>query len=64
MATALSHYLDIVRSYLRLDLSSEQEVIRELETHIEDRLQELKEAGLSEEEAASTNAYQERDQDC
>lgn len=54
MATALSHYLDVVRGYLRFDLSSEQEILHELETHIEDRLQELKEAGLSEEEAANT----------
>ncbi len=54
MTTALSHYLDIVRDNLRLDPSSEGEVIHELETYIEDRLQELKEAGLSEEEATST----------
>lgn len=52
MATVLSHYLDTVRDNLRLGLSDEREVINELETHIEDRLQELKEAGLSEEEAA------------
>jgi len=32
----------------------ESEVIHELETHIEDELQELKETGLSEEEAANT----------
>ena len=54
MATALSHYLDSVRDNLRLDLSAEREVINELETHIEDELQDLKEAGLSEEEAANT----------
>jgi len=54
MATALSYYLDSVRANLRLDLSSESEVIDELETHIEDELQELEEAGLSEEEAANT----------
>ena len=52
MATVLSHYLDTVRDNLRLGLSDEREVINELETHIEDRLQELREAGLSEEEAA------------
>jgi len=51
---ALSHYLDSVRDNLRLDLSAEREVINELETHIEDELQDLKEAGLSEEEAANT----------
>jgi len=46
--------LDSVRDNLRLDLSAEREVINELETHIEDELQDLKEAGLSEEEAANT----------
>jgi len=54
VTTALSHYLDSVRENLRLDHSLEREVIHELETHIEDELQELKEAGLSEEEAANT----------
>ena len=49
MTTALSHYLNIVRDNLRLDPQSEREVINELETHIDDELQELKEAGLSEE---------------
>ena len=54
MTTVVSHYLDSVRDNLRLDLSSEREVINELRTHIEDELQELKEAGLSEDEAANT----------
>jgi MFS family permease len=54
LATALSHYLDSVRENLRLDHSTEQEVIQELESHIEDELEELKENGLSEEEAART----------
>ncbi|MFQ6122541.1 MAG: permease prefix domain 1-containing protein [Dehalococcoidales bacterium] len=54
MITALSHYLENIRDNLRLGFSDEREVINELETHIEDRLQELKEAGLSEEEAAQT----------
>jgi len=54
MATILSRYLDSIRDNLRLDPSSEREVTNELETHIEDRLQELRQAGLSEEEAAST----------
>jgi len=53
MVTVVSHYLDTVRDNLRLDLSDEREVIHELETHIEDRLEELKETGLSEEEAAN-----------
>jgi hypothetical protein len=43
-----------VRDNLRLGSPSEREVIGELEAHIEDRFQELKESGLSEEEAANT----------
>ena len=54
MTTAITHYLNSVRENLRLDLSAEKQVISELETHIEDELQELREAGLSEEEAVST----------
>ncbi|MFC1952435.1 permease prefix domain 1-containing protein [Chloroflexota bacterium] len=54
MVTELDHYLDSVRANLRLDPSSEREVTSELETHIDDRLQELRQAGLSEEEAANT----------
>ena len=54
MVGALSHYLDSVRDNLRLDLPVEREVMNELESHIEDELQELKEAGLSEEEAVNT----------
>ena len=54
MVTELNHYLDSVRDNLRLDLSSEREVTSELETHIDDRLHELRQAGLSEEEAANT----------
>jgi len=54
MIAALSQYLDSIRDNLRLDFSVEKEVMNELESHIEDELQELKEAGLSEEEAVST----------
>ncbi len=54
MTTALSQYLDSVRDNLRLDLVSEREVISELQTHIDDRLEEMREVGLSEEEAANT----------
>lgn len=54
MLTVLSDYLDSVKENLRLNRSLEGEVIHELETHIEDELQELEEKGLSEEEAAST----------
>jgi len=51
--TVLSHYLDSIKENMRLDRSSESEVIHELETHIEEEVQELREAGLSEEEAAN-----------
>jgi len=54
VVTALNNYLDSVKENLRLERSLESEVIQELETHIEDELQELKEDGLSEEEAANT----------
>ena len=54
MTTLIGHYLENLRSNLRLAPSDEKEVINELETHIEDRLQELTESGLSEAEAART----------
>ena len=54
MATIISHYLDTIRASLKLDSSSKSEIINELETHIEDELQELRENGLSEEEATDT----------
>jgi len=54
VVTSLSSYLNSIRDNLRLEPSSEKEVIDELQTHIDDKLQELKEAGLSEEEAANT----------
>jgi hypothetical protein len=52
VVTALTNYLEMVRENLKLDRSTEREVIQELETHIEDELQEMKDAGLSDEEAA------------
>ena len=54
MIGVLSHYLDSISDNLRLDLPVKREVMDELETHIEDELQELRETGLSEEEAANT----------
>jgi len=53
LATALNRYLDDLRNKLRLDPSSEKEIIDELETHVEDRFQEMRDAGLSDEEAAN-----------
>jgi hypothetical protein len=54
MSTALNHYLEVIRANLRIGLTEEKQVISELETHIEDKLEELKESGLSEEEAEKT----------
>lgn len=51
MSVTLSHYLEIISDNLRLDPSNKREINDELKAHIEDRLQELTEAGLSEEEA-------------
>ena len=52
MTTVLSHYLDSIRDNLNLSPAEEKEIISELETHVEERFQELTEAGLSEDEAA------------
>jgi hypothetical protein len=54
--TELGHHLDRIRANLRLDTSSEKEVLCELYTHFEDRVEELKEAGFSEEEATKAAA--------
>jgi len=54
MIAVLSQYLDNIRDNLRLDLTAEREVIDELQAHIEDEFEEMREAGLSEEEAANT----------
>lgn len=54
MTTALSQYLESIKYNLRLNPAEEKEVLTELETHIEDGLQELEEAGFSEEEATET----------
>lgn len=50
MTTPLSHYLDTVRDNIRLASPAEREVIGELETHIQERLEELRQNGLPEEE--------------
>ena len=55
MSTEWYHYLVNLKNNLRLDPSSEKEVISELETHVEERFQELKEAGLSDGEAATSS---------
>jgi len=54
LSTIITEYLDDVKSNLRLEAGDENEIISELATHIEDEVQELKQNGLPEEEAAST----------
>ena len=51
MTPAVADYLDSVKDNLRLEPSDEKEVLSELETHISDKLEELRQAGLSEEDA-------------
>ena len=58
MTQDLSQYLERIRDQARLDHSDEPEVMIELEAHIEDKLRELKEAGLTDEEAARTCMWQ------
>jgi len=54
MAPVLTQYLETVKDNLRLTPEEELDIINELETHIQDEVQELKQAGLSEEEATHT----------
>ncbi len=51
MSSELHLYLERLRSTLQLSPAEEGEVVRELRTHVQDRLAELEQAGLSEEEA-------------
>jgi len=51
MADNLSRYLDSFKACLEIDSAVKESVSRELYTHLEDKSQELKEKGLSEEEA-------------
>jgi hypothetical protein len=55
MPTKLN-YTDSLKDYLRLDPTIEGNVVRELNTHLEDKSHELIETGLSEEEATATAA--------
>jgi len=52
MVTGLAEYLDLVRHDLHLSQDEESDVIRELTTHFEERVEELTQKGLSAEEAA------------
>jgi len=51
MANSISHYLNSFKACLKIDLAIKDSVAQELYTHLEDKSRELKETGLSEEEA-------------
>jgi hypothetical protein len=53
MTLDLSRYLENIKRTSKLDPSDESEVISEIEAHIEDKLQELTEAGVSRDAAVS-----------
>ncbi len=53
---AKSNYIDYLKGRMRLDSTTESDVVREIKTHIEDKKHELIESGLSERQAtAATN---------
>jgi hypothetical protein len=54
MTPELTQYLESIRVKARLEHSEDNGVMRELKAHIEDRLHELTESGLTEEEAIKT----------
>jgi hypothetical protein len=54
MLPDLTQYLENIRYNARLEYADEAGVMSELEAHIEDKLQELTEAGFTEEEAIKT----------
>jgi hypothetical protein len=54
MTPDLADYLENIKYTSKLHLTDESTIIGELETHLEDKLQELKDSGLSEEEAIET----------
>jgi hypothetical protein len=47
----LSHYLQAVRHNMCLDATAENEIVREIETHVEDKCREIQNTGVTEEEA-------------
>jgi len=54
MTQELSQFLEDIRCNSRLEDAEETQIIDELETHIEDKLHDLIESGLTEEEAVRT----------
>ena len=53
MLGEVKSFLNSVRLQLKLDPSSEKEILSELYAHFEDRVEDLQESGLTEEEATS-----------
>src|SRR5512136_2825371 len=53
MLGEVRQFLNGVRLQLKVDSSSEKEILSELYAHIEDRVEDLQESGLSEEEATA-----------
>jgi hypothetical protein len=51
MGNSISHYLNSFKACLKIDSAIKDSVAQELYTHFEDRSQELKEKGISKEEA-------------
>ncbi len=51
MATELGRYLEDMRRHLRVDPARQDQVVRELYTHLEDRVRDLESQGLPHEEA-------------
>jgi hypothetical protein len=54
MTRELAEYIENIRFTSKIGSAEDTEIIGELESHIEDRIQELTDAGLSEEEATRT----------
>jgi hypothetical protein len=58
VTSELAEYIENIRYTSKIHPADEAEIIGELENHIEDKLQELTESGLSEEEAIRTCLHQ------
>lgn len=56
MAPPESRYLESLKKHLRLDPALENNIMKEIRAHLEDRSQELRESGLSDEEATNIAA--------
>jgi hypothetical protein len=52
MASSISHYLNRFKACLTIDQTIKEAVVQELHAHLEDKIQELEESGLSREDAS------------